>query len=79
MISAQRECNVPYRWFSLHAAVSIEGADRAGLRQFIDYGARSSVNLSLMSYAQPDDPAGIIPPAWFNLTRFHGAFATNDE
>jgi hypothetical protein len=66
------------------------------------------VNLSLLSYVQPDDAdrsevelrlkrkwsdgyeslifsprdfverlAGIIPPAWFNLTRFHGVFAPN--
>ena len=45
-----------YRWFSLHAAVSIDGANRAGLRQLFHYGARSSVNLSLLSYMEPDDP-----------------------
>jgi hypothetical protein len=47
--------NVRYKWFSLHAAVSIEGSNRAGLRQLFHYGARSSVNLSLLSYVQPDD------------------------
>ena len=92
--------------------MSIEGADRAGLRQlfhlFFVGGARSSVNLLLLSYVIPDDPdrselelklkrkwkdgseslifshrdfvgtlAGIIPPTWFNLTRFHGVFGPN--
>ena len=100
--------NVRYKWFSLHAAVSIEGTNRSGLRQLFHYGARSSVNLSLLSYVDPDDPdrsdvelrlkrkwkdgteslvlsqrdfverlAGVIPPTWFNLTRFHGVFAPN--
>ena len=55
-MSLQGWYNVRYRWFSLHAAVAIEGGDRAGLRQLFHYGARSSVNLSLPSYAQPDDP-----------------------
>ena len=108
MMSVQGWLNVRYKWFSLHAAVSIEGSNRAGLRQLFHYGARSSVNLSLLSYVEPDDPdrselelrlkrkwsdgseslifsqrdfverlAGIIPPAWFNLTRFHGVFAPN--
>ncbi len=45
-----------YKWFSLHAAVSIEGTNRAGLRQLFHYGARSSVNLSLLSYVTPYDP-----------------------
>ena len=45
-----------YRWFSLNAAVPIEGANRAGLRQLFHYSARSAVNLSLLSYVQPDDP-----------------------
>ncbi len=45
-----------YKWFSLHAAVSIEGSNRAGLRQLFHYGARSSVNLSLLSYVEPYDP-----------------------
>ncbi len=44
-----------YRWFSLHAAVKIEGTDRAGLMQLFHYGARSSVNLSLLIYVEPDD------------------------
>ena len=88
--------------------MSIEGSNRSGLRQIFHYGARSSVNLSLLSYVEPDDPdrsevelrlkrkwndgseslvfsqsdfverlAGIIPPPWFNLTRFHGVFAPN--
>ena len=48
--------NVRYKWFSLHAAVSIEGTNRSGLRQLFHYGARSSVNLSLLSYVDPDDP-----------------------
>ena len=48
--------NVRYKWFFLHAAVSIEGANRSGLRQFFHYGARSAVNLSLLSYLEPDDP-----------------------
>ena len=100
--------NVRYKWFSLHAAVAIEGANRSGLRQLFHYGDRSSVNLSLLSYVTPEDPdrselelklkrkwndgteslvftqrdfverlAGVIPPAWFNLTRFHGVFAPN--
>ena len=107
-MSVQGWCNVRYRWFSLHAAVTIDGMDRAGLRQLFHYGARSSVNLSLLGYVEPDDPdrsdvelrlkrkwndgteslilsqrdfverlAGIIPPPWFNLTRFHGVFAPN--
>lgn len=33
VISVQGWCNVRYRWFSLHAAVKIEGTDLAGLRQ----------------------------------------------
>ena len=108
VMSVQGWCNVRYRWFSLHAAIKIEGTNRAGLSQLFHYGARSSVNLSLLSYVTPDDPdrselelklkrkwndgteslvftqrdfverlAGVIPPAWFNLTRFHGVFAPN--
>jgi hypothetical protein len=108
VISIQSWLNLRYKWFSLHAAVSIEGSDRAGLRQLFHYGTRSAVNLSLLSYVQPDDPdrsdvelklkrkwndgteslvmsqrdfveklAGVIPPTWFNLTRFHGVFAPN--
>ena len=45
-----------YRWFSLHAAVKIEGTNRAGLRQLLHYGARPSVNLSLLSYVELDGP-----------------------
>ena len=56
VMSVQGWCNLRYRWFSLHAAVAIEGGDRAGLRQLFHYGARSSVNLSLLSYVTPDDP-----------------------
>ena len=56
VMSVQGWCNVCYRWFSLLAAVAIEGGDRAGLRQLFHYGARSSVNLSLLSYVTPDDP-----------------------
>jgi len=108
MMSVEGWLNVRYRWFSLHAAVSIEGTNRSGLRQLFHYGARSSVNLSLLSYVTPDDPdrselelrlkrkwndgteslifsqrdfverlAGVVPPPWFNLTRFHGVFAPN--
>jgi hypothetical protein len=108
MMSIQSWLNVRYRWFSLHAAVTIDGTNRAGLRQLFHYGARSSVNLSLLSYVTPEDPdrsevelrlkrkwndgteslifsqkdfverlAGVVPPAWFNLTRFHGVFAPN--
>jgi hypothetical protein len=36
MMSVQGWLNVRYRWFSLHAAVSIEGANRAGLRQVLE-------------------------------------------
>jgi hypothetical protein len=56
MMSMQSWLNVRYRWFSLHAAVTIDGTNRAGLRQIFHYGARSSVNLSLLSYVTPDDP-----------------------
>lgn len=56
MMSLESWLNVRYKWFSLHAAVSIEGSNRAGLRQLFHYGARSSVNLSLLSYVEPDDP-----------------------
>ncbi len=56
IISIQSWLNLRYKWFSLHAAVSIEGSDRAGLRQLFHYGARSAVNLSLLSYVQPGDP-----------------------
>jgi len=56
VMSVQGWLNVRYRWFSLHAAVSIEGSNRAGLRQLFHYGARSSVNLSFLSYMEPDDP-----------------------
>jgi hypothetical protein len=56
MMSVQGWLNVRYKWFSLHAAVAIEGANRSGLRQLFHYGARSSVNLSLLSYVTPDDP-----------------------
>jgi hypothetical protein len=82
--------------------------DRSGPRQLFHNGARSSVNLSLSSNVEPDDPdrsevelrlkrkwsdgseslifsqrdfverlAGVIPPPWFNFTRFHGVFAPN--
>ena len=102
VMSVQGWLNVRYKWFSLHGAVVIDGANRSGLRQLFHYGARSSVNLSLLSYVDPDDPdrsevelrlkrkwsdgseslvfsqrdfverlAGVIPPVWFNLTRFH--------
>ncbi len=37
-------------------AVSIEGTNRAGLRQLFHYGARSSVNLSILSFVTPEDP-----------------------
>jgi len=108
VMSVQGWLNVRYKWFSLHAGVSIDGTNRAGLRQLFHYGARSSVNLALLSYANPEDPdrsdlglrlkrkwndgteslvfsqkdfverlAGVIPPPWFNLTRFHGVFAPN--
>ena len=108
VMSLESWLNVRYKWFSLHAAVSIDGTNRSGLRQLFHYGARSSVNLSLLSYVEPDDPdrsevelrlkrkwsdgseslifsqrdfverlAGVIPPPWFNLTRFHGVFAPN--
>jgi len=44
----------------LHAAVSIDGTNRLGLRQlfqqFFVGGARSSVNLSILSYLEPEDP-----------------------
>jgi hypothetical protein len=56
MMSVEGWLNVGYRWFSLHAAVSIEGTNRSGLRQLFHYGARSSVNLSFLSYVTPDDP-----------------------
>ena len=56
MMSIQSWLNVRYRWFSLHAAVTIDGTNRAGLRQLFHYGARSSVNLSLLSCVTPDDP-----------------------
>jgi hypothetical protein len=36
--------------------VVIEGTNREGLSQLFHYGARSSVNLSLLSYVTPDDP-----------------------
>jgi hypothetical protein len=55
-MSVQGWLNVRYKWFSLHAAVAIEGANRSGLRQLFHYGARSSVNLSLLSYVTPEDP-----------------------
>jgi hypothetical protein len=55
-MSVQGWCNVRYRWFSLHAAVKIEGTNRAGLRQLLHYGARPSVNLSLLSYVELDGP-----------------------
>ena len=108
VMSVQGWLNVRYKWFSLHAAVTIEGENRSGLRQLFHYGARSSVNLSLLSYVTPEDPdrselelrlkrkwsdgseslifsqrdfverlAGVVPPTWFNLTRFHGVFAPN--
>jgi hypothetical protein len=48
MMSVEGWLNVRYRWFSLHAAVSIEGTNRSSLRQLFHYGARSSVNLSLL-------------------------------
>ncbi len=53
VISIQSWLNLRYKWFSLHAAISIEGSDRAGLRQLFHYGARSAVNLSLLSYVPP--------------------------
>jgi len=60
VMSVRGWCNVRYRWFSLHAAVKIEGTGRACLRQLFHLlfvgGARSSVNLSLLSYVEPDDP-----------------------
>ena len=56
VMSVQGWLNLRYKWFSLHAAVSIEGANREGLRQLFHYGARSSVNLSLLNYMNPDDP-----------------------
>ncbi len=56
MMSLESWLNVRYKWFSLHAAVSIDGTDRSGLRQLFHYGARSSVNLSLLSYVEPNDP-----------------------
>jgi hypothetical protein len=59
-MSVQGWLNVRYKWFTLHAAVSIDGTNRAGLRQlfhlFFVGGTRSSVNLSLLSYMEPDDP-----------------------
>ena len=57
VMSGQSWSNVRYKWFSLHAAVSIEGTNSAALRQLFHYGARSSVNLSLLS--DPDDPGAI--------------------
>ena len=33
VMSVQGWCSVRYRWFSLHAAVKSEGANREGLRQ----------------------------------------------
>ena len=64
MMSVQGWLNVRYKWFSLHAAVSIEGSNREGLRQlfhlFFVGGARSSTNLSLLSYMEPDDPSSLI-------------------
>jgi hypothetical protein len=56
VMSVQGWCNVRYRRFSLYAAAAIEGGDRAGLRQLFHYGARSSVNRSLLSYVNTDDP-----------------------
>ena len=60
VMSVQGWLNVRYKWFTLHAAVSIDGTNRAGLRQlfhlFFVGGTRSSVNLSLLSYMEPDDP-----------------------
>ena len=55
-MSIESWLNVRYKWFSLHAAVSIEGTNRSGLRQLFHYGARSAVNLGLLSYVNPDDP-----------------------
>lgn len=49
-------CNIKYKWFSLHAAVTIDGSDRAGLKQLFRYASRSSVNISQLSYVTPDDP-----------------------
>jgi hypothetical protein len=56
MMSVQSWLNVRYRWVSLHGAATIDGTNRAGLRQHFHYGARSSVTLSLLSYVTPDDP-----------------------
>ncbi len=79
MMSVQGWLNVRYKWSSLHAAVSIAGTNRAGLRQLFHYGARSSVNLSLLSYMNPD--LGHLCPTLQNPLIFsqpHGsAFAVN--
>lgn len=56
VISVQRWFNLDCIWISLHASVSIEGSNRAGLRQLCHYSVGSSVNLSLLSYAEPNDP-----------------------
>ena len=41
VMSVQSWLDVRDKWFSFHAAVSIEGPDRAGLRQLFHYGANS--------------------------------------
>lgn len=55
-MSVEGWCNIKYKWFSLHAAVVIDGADREGLKRLFRYASRPSVNLSQLSYATPDDP-----------------------
>ena len=55
-MSVQGWLNVRYKWFSLHAAVAIDGTNRSDLRQLFYYGARSSVNPSMLSYVTPEDP-----------------------
>ena len=56
VMSVQGWLNARYKWFSLHAAVAIDGTNRSDLRQLFYYGARSSVNPSMLSYVTPDDP-----------------------
>jgi hypothetical protein len=52
-MSVQGWLNLRYNWFSLHAAVSIDGANRSGVRQLFHLFClarkiiRQSVNLEL--------------------------------
>ena len=56
-ISVEGFANIRYKYFSLHAAVKIEGPDREGLKNLLRYAARSAVNLTQLSYVTPEDPS----------------------